>query len=125
MPSSRAEAWERVYPGWTATERGYWYSDAEARDLLRALRTNNREVEHWYRVYREIADAALENSATVTSQTEKLKAFLAEERETTDRTIQKAVKVGGGWGFGVFAGVGYTGAGDVQAVFGGGLVYKF
>lgn len=125
MPSSRAEAWERVHPGWTATESGYWYSDAEARNLLRALRTNNQEVEHWYRAYRDIVDEALENSVTVSSQTEKLKEFLAEERETTDRTIQKAVRVGGGWGFGIFAGVGYTGAGDVQAVFGGGLVYKF
>ncbi len=68
--------------------------------------------------------AALDNSLTVSDQTEMLKEFLTEERSSSDRAIEKAVKLGSGWGFGPFAGVGYSGDG-FNATIGIGLVYKF
>ena len=123
--SSTSEAWERVSPGWTATEWGYFYPDVEAARIQRAL-TGNRQVgAHWYETYMEGRDDALTQADLQQGHIEGLVGYLSAERTTTDAIVAAVVATEerSPFGFGFFAGAGIV-PGGFEPVVGVGFVWK-
>ena len=124
--SSTSRAWERVSEaqvseGWTATEPGYFYTDAEVRRIQQALKNNRERAEHWYAVHLEDVDDAIATMNRQDTHVNNLIGHLTTERDTTDKAIEIAAKRKNfGWGF--FAGVGYTPHG-VEPTIGVGAVW--
>ena len=110
----------RVPPGWTATEEGYFLNAEALASLTAAAKTYRLEREAWETAYYELSDKADEYRRVTEEQTAILKNQIDEERAAWRAETRKAR----GPGFGVFAGVGYTGGGGVEAVVGVGVVWK-
>lgn len=122
--SSTSEAWERVSPGWTATEWGYFYPDLEAARIQRAL-TGNRQVgAHWYETYTEGRDDALTQADLQQGQLRGLVGYLSTERTASDVATAAVMATGEqrDFGFGFFAGAGVV-PGGFEPVIGAGFVW--
>ena len=121
--SSTSAAWERVSPGWTASDWGDWYSDHEAQRIQAALSGNRRTAEHWHDAYVESRDDALAEGELQQGHIQGLAGYLSAERLASDEAISIATKGARAFGVGIFAGVGIV-PGGFEPVVGAGIVWR-
>ena len=121
--SCTSAAWERVSPGWTANEWGYYYPDQEAARIKRALTGNRKIGEHWHEMYEEARDDALNASEVLQGHVQNLVEHLTSEREATDEVVEMAVKSQRDFGVGLFGGYGFSSHGFNPTI-GAGIVWR-
>ncbi|MDR1510668.1 MAG: hypothetical protein LBS53_13645 [Synergistaceae bacterium] len=87
--------------------------------LTAAAKTYRLERDAWESAYRELSEQSEGYAADMKKSLDTLRGQLDEEREGWRAAVRRAKSPG----FGVFAGVGYTGGG-IEAVVGVGVVWK-
>jgi hypothetical protein len=109
-----------VPPGWTAEIEGYFLNATALSELSAAAKTYRLERDAWERAYYELSGKSGELEDRLQSQLAALKREIDQERSAWRSRVRKARSPG----IGVFAGAGYSGSGEINAVIGVGLVWK-
>jgi hypothetical protein len=114
---------QRVPPGWTAPESGYFFDEAALVEFTTAALTYEAESLAWQEAYWEL-DGKYKQTL---SDFERRLDVIGEEHNKTvaqwERELAKAKRRERLPGFGVFGGIGYTGSG-YEAVVGVGIVWR-
>ena len=111
---------QRVPPGWAATEPGYFMADDAMREFATAAFTYEAESLLWQKAYHELSEQARARALALQGELSALRRDLDLERAQWRGALRKARSPG----FGVFAGVGYSAGGEINAVVGVGVVWK-
>lgn len=112
--------WRYVPRGWTAPESGYWGTEADGRDTLKALETYRGEADAWKRGFEAIQDENARFREEIMARYATLEGAVERERAGWKREIRKARAPG----FGVFAGYGLNDHGGGDFVIGAGIVWR-
>ena len=118
--SSEQIEFNYVQKGYSSPAEGYWLDVPTGRNLLHMIRTYREQSEYWEAAHVALSD---EFRAYIDKTNERLtgiESSIEAERKAWKNEIRKAKLPG----LGVFAGAGYSAAGNVDAVVGIGLVWR-
>jgi hypothetical protein len=101
-------------------EEGYLANEEALRTVYSAIRTYREERDAWERAYHELSERSESYASDMKRSLAGLQRALDEERAAWRSSLRRARSPG----FGVFAGVGYSAGGEINAVAGVGLVWK-